>query len=1263
MAVSTNPLYRNNRKNFYTEKSADTLCIGTVIQVLKSDQNSQEHNFIPSVVPNNGGTTKYSLQSGNAIVEDNPDFQYPGYLYCDGAEYYIKDYPALFAIVGDLYGGTPNNGIKVNSGGSGYGSSTVVNFSAAPSGGTTATGLAIISSGVITGIQVTNTGKGYTTAPTITFSNTGGGSAANVVVTRILGGSITAVTKENIFQVWPDDNMGTFKVPDFKAKRLVGNGPVYGAGTASVGNSALGVGPSTIDGKWYFDEASQKGEFTLGKVSTTGYENVTDSIPGQIIGTQTATVTMDGKRLSGPPQHSHFLLHSEASQDTSQPRKGSGDFYIRGYKNTTGKLQNYTAVGGLSLTHTHIMSKAALTDTTVASYDIYNFSGGDSGSGTLKEAGYYYASGGVGAGSYETITSTAAPTFKKFNSSSVIGGRTVVVQGTPVYSYTNTVYSNPGTFTFTMPGTWDSLAIQLAGASGSGGVATVPGNTGGSTTVVVGNSTLLTMTSTGGGGGGAATANAGGGAGAAGSTSYSGTLMNATAQAAGNSIATINGANATAGVGTTTYVASISGWTPSSGASLPSGTFTTGKGGVNYAQNQLSGSDGNYSYTSSQPTVGPTTYTTSQTVSVGWSATAGKLKSLTWTLAGARGGSSTGSPTYANGGPGNVLSLPYNDSSLISFTNGTGFSLYVGSIGAVNGGGAASFGPGGNGGPPGGSGTYGAGGGGATSLTLNSNIIAGAGGGGGAGGYDPQYGDYGDSGNAGSLGLISATTNLYGGAGKNGGGAGCNGGGGGGGGGGIDTNATGASAGGGGGGAGHYGGYAGQRGYSAYKSTFFNAPTSNTDSNYGSGYGTLTYQTEQSYYTPPAGGGGQTKVLSALILKAGATAVSASFSSVSITVGLGATGVNSGGYYSSAGSNGEVLITTGVITSYSGGQIITTVGDIVKLASDGVEIYDSGTGSGTSGGFKLPTTQVPTVVLESSSGGSGATATATVSNGAVSGVSLTTGGSGYQSIPAVRFLGGAGSGTIASATKNAAGVVTGLTYTAGSSTAYTKYIKFGGSSLERYIILVPVDCTTVKRLTIKVARGNGVNGGDLPENGGDELKVYYNTDGSTNFPDNKFIGTIVPVATAAEIASNYDGTGSGTEATKWYSYSIDLPEGAQTDGVSFKITQKRAVASGLNDNAGDTDQYGICDIVYENKAVTSLVFVPSEGKISTAGDALSYTVSGDPKAQYSTGMSANDATFTLTSSVPLLPQAAIDPDNNIALLEPYFLVKHLIKAF
>jgi hypothetical protein len=1178
MAVSPNPNYRNNRKYFYTEKTTDTLCVGTVVQILKSEKNSFEQNFIPTIVPNNGGSTKYNVDVGDADLENNTEFQYPGYLYCDGSEYNISDYPALYSVIGNVYGGTP----------------------------------------------------------------------------------IPGITEDNVWENWPG-NLGTFKVPDFKAKRLVGNGAVYGNGTPSVGDSGLGVGPSTIDGKWYLDEDGQKGRFTLGNVTTTGYELVTDSIPAQVVGTQTITVALEEKRLNGPPQHSHFLLHSEASQDVGQPRKGSGDFYIRGYKNTNGKVVNYTAPGGLALTHKHILSKRAFTDTTIGTYDIYNYTAGDSGSGTIKEEGFYFASGGAGAGSFETQTFVSPPVFKKLLSTSLIGERTTIIEGTPIYDFTTTVYSSPGTYTFSMPVSWDIITIAVAGGAGSGGVGTSSGNSGSTSSASI-TGGLLSMTSTGGGGGGASNGSTGGAAGAAGSTSYSGTLLSSAALTAGNSINESNGVNATAGVGSKIFVAQIAGWSPSSGASLPSGSYTVGQGGqANASGTLVKGSNGNFTFTSSQPSVGPTTYTSSQNVTVGFGA-GGKLRSLTWTLRGARGGNNVGT---ASGGPGNVLSLSFTDSACVNFAGGSAFSLYVGAVGVVPTGGSASFGPGGNGGPPAGSGTSGAGGGGATSIALNANLIAGAGGGGGGGGKAGGGLD-GQPGNSSTPGVQATSANLFGGQGKNGGAGGCNGGGGGGGGGGIDSNASG-SAGGVGGvaGANNTSAGAGARGFSAYKTTFFNSPLSNSDSNTGAGSGTLSYQSEESFYTPPGGGGGQPKALTASIVKEAALAVGgASFSSISATVGLGGGGVTNSGSNSAGGGNGAVSIKIGTVIGYDGGQTIISVGDIIKNASAGVEIYTSGTGSGSAGGFRLPTHQVPIIVFEPVSGGTGAAATAIVSNEVVSGATLTFGGSGYQTLPNVRFLHGAGSGTVATTTKNASGVITGISILPGSSTPYTRYVKFSGSEKDRFIVLKAQDCTTVKRLTIKVARGNGINGGNLPENGGDELKLYFNTNGTDNFPQSGFLGTIVPLPTASEISSNYDGNGTGNEATKWYSYSVDLPEVAQVDGVQFKIVQERAVASSVNDNSDpESDQYGICDFIYENKAVTELVFVPTEGKISTSGDLLSYTVDGDPKAQYASGMAANDVTFTLTSSVPVLPSASIDPDINIPLLEPYFLVKHLIKAF
>lgn len=65
-----------------------------------------------------------------------------------------------------------------------------------------------------------------------------------------------------------------------------------------------------------------------------------------------------------------------------------------------------------------------------------------------------------------------------------------------------------------------------------------------------------------------------------------------------------------------------------------------------------------------------------------------------------------------------------------------------------------------------------------------------------------------------------------------------------------------------------------------------------------------------------------------------------------------------------------------------------------------------------------------------------ATGTATVSGGALTGIDVTSGGSGYLLAPAVTLTGGGGSGATATTTINSAGVVTGVTVTAGG-TGYT----------------------------------------------------------------------------------------------------------------------------------------------------------------------------------------------------------------------------------
>ena len=74
--------------------------------------------------------------------------------------------------------------VSISAGGSGYDSTGTVTFSAAPSGGRTATGTLIVSSGAVVGVAITDPGAGYTAAPTLTFS-TGGATGTAVLGPRV----------------------------------------------------------------------------------------------------------------------------------------------------------------------------------------------------------------------------------------------------------------------------------------------------------------------------------------------------------------------------------------------------------------------------------------------------------------------------------------------------------------------------------------------------------------------------------------------------------------------------------------------------------------------------------------------------------------------------------------------------------------------------------------------------------------------------------------------------------------------------------------------------------------------------------------------------------------------------------------------------------------------------------------------------------------------------------------------------------------------
>ena len=1274
MAVANNPTYRNRRDNYYTDKFPDSQVIGSIIQVLKSTEGSYDHSYVPTITPTIGGSKSYKEISGDAEPEDNPDYQYEGYIYCDGSEYYIHDYPALYEVIGNEYGGTASDGLDILTGGAGWGDNVTVTISAPPSGSNQifeditpvqATATATVVSGIITGVEITNPGKGYDVAnpPTVTFSATNGGTTPTYAL-RISpqNGQIQSINKDNVFQYWPDQYMGTFKVPDLKAKRIVGNGPVYGSNTPNVGNSSLGVGLDTIDGKWYLDKDTQKGQFSLGNITTTGYTNVVETVEASIIGSQVISVELQEKKLAGAPQHSHFLFHCEAPQDNASPQSVSGDLYTVSYKPSTGKVTNFLPAGGIAKSHTHSLSKKPILDGSVGTYDLFNWSGGDPASGSLKDANNYYASGGANAGSYVEQTNYGTPTMKSFASTSLIGGRTLTTDGTPIYDTDTqqfTSNANPS-----VPSDIDQATITVVGGGGSGAVYSKAGNDGSSSSVKIGsNGSKVTITATGGEGGKAASASEGGAGGSRGSDSLTGSNTDDC-----NVIGTTPSAGdgGTGGDGKYWFKNIIAG--NNDPADVPSGAEgAAGQGSADGTKGKSrSISDSNeFTQTFTYGGGNDQTFTPAPTNDDYY------LTSLKFKIAGGGGRDcgnfgGNGCGTAGEGGGGNVYITKFKGALT------TSFRLQPGQSGRVYNGQAGAFHSGKGGVAGNGYGSNDGGGGGAASvirLQQGNVLIAGAGGGGGGGGFgEGSCGQNGRNANNPGDNVQEVNAQLNTGGGGTGGNYGCTGGGGGGGGGGCGVDGTGlGGAAGTGGGAqgsgGHEEGYGGRRGISSCHMGYFSAVTSQSNTNVeANGYATATVTEDGGYWTSGGGGGGSGG------LYVGSVPADAfqGQSSIQITVGEGGSGVSNGGISSSSGSDGYAKIEWQTITGYEGGTESISVGDVFIAGSgdqdNGVNFFSSGSGAGTDGGFKLPTTQTPVVVFEGGGGGSGAAATATVTNGVVTGLSLTQAGSGYTQAPRVRILHGAGVKNYATVGfDETTGVLTGLTLQ--SSELPTTYCKFGGTQNDRFVALDTVDATDFQRLTVKVARGNNNNGGDLPENGGDELLLYYNTDESLNFPSSGFIGTLVPIPSASEITSNYDGTGTGGNPTNWYTYSIDIPEAAKVETARFSIRQNRGAASGSNDNAANSDNYGILEVTFENEQTTELTFVPSEGKMAISNDSQTYDVRGEAGSTYTSGIFANDLTLTLSSASPIIPVAALDPDIKVPLIEPYFLVKYLIKAY
>ena len=148
-----------------------------------------------------------------------------------------------------------------------------------PTTGTTATGIATLTSGVVTGITITNGGTGYTSPPTITF--TGGGGSAAQATASISNTSIVSAVMSASGSNFSSDPTATF---------LVGTGAV-GVGLIGIGVQSVTI---TNGGSGYVSPPTVS--FSGG--GGTGAQGFATVVGGVVTG---VTITNNGSGYSSAP--------------------------------------------------------------------------------------------------------------------------------------------------------------------------------------------------------------------------------------------------------------------------------------------------------------------------------------------------------------------------------------------------------------------------------------------------------------------------------------------------------------------------------------------------------------------------------------------------------------------------------------------------------------------------------------------------------------------------------------------------------------------------------------------------------------------------------------------------------------------------------------------------------------------------------------------------------------------------------------------------
>jgi hypothetical protein len=1043
----------------------------------------------------------------------------------------------------------------------------------------------------------------------------------------------------------------TFAVPDYKTRKLVGaGGGVSGGGSPVSGNVISTVGAT--GGRWFFSKTQQEDLFDVGNIVISGYDNVTEFVSGYLTGQVSIQIgPLQEKPIAAVPEHEHAILTSDAPQ--AGTFEGSGAFadnHSAGYKSGTGQVNFFTPESGVPLFHSHGIVDYVIPDPNASTYGNVN---------------------GIGSKTTKTISSSAiisngTETTITINSHELQSGYKIRVQSN---DQTTVAQVNLGSTTtpFSANTEWyvikvDANKIKIASSrynalrgialtfstNGSGGTIVlethylaagnfpsqivkeirtpdptvydidnnyviggkpifIPGDTftttvnkvnqttSGSFAVSAPSSSELPLISIavalGGAGGSGATTNTAGSAG--GDTYYSfsanGYTYEARATGAGGGTRGDSGGNGGAGGDGFVYVKSGGSTVQTVDiSSLSNGGSTSLTGGATLTRvsyyDGLSGGGGSSSQGG-----------------------AGAISSYI----GGEGGD--GARTLFTGSNTVTQSFTTPSSSFYSYNIPNTWPLS--SLQAeVRGGGGGSGGLG-----DGGGGWFAGSGIGGKRVVANINpgnngtLRVYVGGGGNAGGNR--------GGGSGGVGFAS---------GGNGGNS--SGGGAGGGGGGASAVGTasaviiGAGGGGGGGGAGDGTQDSDQNGQlnstdgvqdlsALFSGTGANGGDSVCSGGSGGGGGGGV-GVGSGIGGGGGGGGGSNARRDGFGGARGQSAVKSS------GTGPTASTVTSGG----AGNAGSV----GLGGTAAGGN-----GSVTFTAVENQTYYGSGGGGGGSGAY---------FEIQFSNVGNGSAGSGVVGSGNTSGrasvgyqVSGSSGGSTGTSVTAGVF-------DRASAGVNYVESGTGSGSTGGfvSPDGY-KYLRFVGSEANRWARTIEVNAsatgpkgTVMESVTFQVIRGNGSNGGEVPN---EPLELFASNDSGGSY--NK-LGTI--------------STPSGSAS--WENATVTIPEDYQVNNLLLEVRQDRS--SSGNDN---NDNYGIAKVTFNHAEGEVTTIVTTSGKVDLGVESLTEVIAPQGNPISSAGIDVNDGQFTLSSAVKLNVTYQLQPEIDIPLLTRYHLVKYIIRAY